>query len=227
MMDIRPPRAVLFDWDGTLIDSWGPIHTALVGTQRAFGVETWTLVETRARLQSLRDHFPVVFGARWRDALDDYRRRYYAGHLEAIAVLDGADALLDALAIRAVPLAVVSNKLGEGLRAEAAHVGWTDRFGALVGSGDAARDKPDPAPALVALEALNLTPSMDVWLVGDSHVDLACAERAGLRPILVGDDPAAHAAAGADVVRLAHCRALSEFVVGMQADVETTAVRPI
>ncbi|MBM3582949.1 MAG: HAD family hydrolase [Alphaproteobacteria bacterium] len=227
----RLPSAVLFDWDGTLIDSWGAIHAALVGTQRAFGVEPWNLVETRARLQSLRDHFPVAFGERWREALADYRTRYYANHLEAIAMLDGAEALLDAFAALGVPLAVVSNKLGDGLRAEAAHVGWSARFACLIGSGDAARDKPDPAPAFAALDALGMAASEAVWLVGDSTVDLACAERAGLMPVLVGDDPAAHAAAhavaGPVVPRLADCHALRDYVAALKGGVEQSARIPI
>jgi len=223
----RRPRALLFDWDGTLIDSWGAIHRALVDTQEARGVAPWTLAETRARLSSLREHFPVLFGDAWRDALDDYRRRYYATHLEAIAALDGAEALLDACAALGAPLAVVSNKLGDGLRREAAHLGWSGRFAALVGSGDAPYDKPDPAPARVALAALGLDAGPDVWLVGDSAVDLACARNAGLGAVLVGDDAAAHAAADARVRRCADCRALAGLVRGLQADVEQTAPRPI
>jgi phosphoglycolate phosphatase len=227
MTETRLPSAVLFDWDGTLIDSWGAIHAALVGTQRAFGQTPWTLAETRAKLQSLRDHFPVAFGERWRDALADYRTRYYANHLEAIAVLGGAEALLDTFAALGVPLAVVSNKLGDGLRAEAAHVGWSARFACLIGSGDVTRDKPDPAPALAALKTLGMEPSATVWLVGDSTVDLACADRAGITAILVGDDAAAHAAAGSAVPRLADCHALRDYVVALKGDMEYPTRNPI
>lgn len=226
-MTEQRPRALLFDWDGTLIDSWGAIHQALVGTQEARGVAPWTLAETRQRLQSLRDHFPTLFGAAWRDALDDYRRRYYATHLEAIAALDGAEALLDACAALGAPLAVVSNKLGDGLRREAEHLGWSRRFAVLIGSGDAPRDKPDPAPVHRALAELGLEPGPDVWLVGDSAVDLACARNAGLGAVLVGDDAAAHAAADAHVRRVADCAALRRVIIGMQADVDQTVSGPI
>ncbi len=221
------PRAILFDWDGTLVDSWGAIHAALVGTQQAAGVAPWTLAETRERLQSLRDHFPVLFGAAWREALADYRRRYYATHLEAIRPLDGAEALLIACADLGVPLGVVSSKLGDGLRREALHLGWRRHFGALVGSGDAPRDKPDAAPAHAALAALGVSPGADVWLVGDSTADLGCARNAGLGAVLVGDDPTALDAADATVRVVADCRALTAIVRRFDTDVACAGSRDI
>ena len=55
---------------------------------------------------------------------------------------------------RAWPQGVVSNKAGRFLRAEVAHLGWAAHFGAVIGAGDAAADKPDPAPILLALDRL-------------------------------------------------------------------------
>ncbi|MGH6720211.1 MAG: HAD family hydrolase [Alphaproteobacteria bacterium] len=236
------PRAILFDWDGTLVDSWDAIHAALVGTQEARGVTPWTRTEARERLQSLRDHFPILFGAEWREALTDYRQRYYATHLEAIRPLDGAEALLAACADLGVPLGVVSSKLGDGLRREAEHLGWHRRFRVLIGAGDAARDKPDAAPAHAALEALGVAPGADVWLVGDSTADLGCARNAGLGAVLVGDDPAAlnavalsgAALSGAapggtygDVRVVADCRVLTAIVRGLETGVASAGPRPI
>jgi len=43
------PRAVLFDWDNTLIDSWPVIHESLNATLTAYGLDPWTMDETRAR----------------------------------------------------------------------------------------------------------------------------------------------------------------------------------
>ncbi|MEX2648554.1 MAG: HAD family hydrolase [Alphaproteobacteria bacterium] len=214
------PRAVLLDWDGTLVDSWDAIHAALVGTQVAFGVATWTLDETRQKLQSLREHFPILFGERWRAALDDYRARYYATHLEHLKVCAGAEALLDRIGAVSGFTAVVSNKLGTGLRREAEHLGWTGRFDRLVGSGDAARDKPDPAPLLEALATSGIALGPDVWLVGDSVVDVLCARNAGCRAILVGDDADAVRAADAAVVRARDCHALEALVAPLKADVD-------
>ena len=63
------PRAVLFDWDNTLIDSWPAIHSATNAVMAAMGHPLWTFEETKIRVRkSLRDTFPVMFGERWLEA---------------------------------------------------------------------------------------------------------------------------------------------------------------
>ena len=63
------PKALLFDWDNTLVESWDAIHHALVVTFEAMGHEPWSLDETKARVRrSLRDAFPALFGTRWEEA---------------------------------------------------------------------------------------------------------------------------------------------------------------
>ena len=77
------PRALLFDWDNTLVDSWDAIHHALVVTFEAMGHEPWSLDETKARVRrSLRDAFPALFGARWEEARKLYLDTFTATHLE-------------------------------------------------------------------------------------------------------------------------------------------------
>ena len=75
------PRAVVFDWDNTLIDSWHAIQDAQNYTLEAFGLQPWTLEETRQRVRgSMRDSYPTLFGTRCPCAVcsnkkGDYLRR--------------------------------------------------------------------------------------------------------------------------------------------------------
>lgn len=56
------PKAILFDWDNTLVDSWAAIQDAQNHTLTAFGLEPWTLEETRQRVRgSMRDTYPQLF----------------------------------------------------------------------------------------------------------------------------------------------------------------------
>src|SRR3546814_17309125 len=72
-----PPRAIIFDWDYTLVDSWGTIHAALDETFRSMGQEPWTLEECRVRVRaSLRDSFPGLFRERWQEAAEVFYRAY-------------------------------------------------------------------------------------------------------------------------------------------------------
>jgi phosphoglycolate phosphatase len=180
------PRAVLFDWDDTLVDNWGAIAHALNAAYAAFGMPRLSVAEVKRRAtRSMRDSFPEIFGPDWMRARDLFLATFAEHHIAQLEVKPGAAALLDALRDAGVVTAVVSNKNGPFLREEAEHLGWTERFLALVGAGDAPADKPDPAAVALALSGAGLSPGPDVWLVGDSTIDMACAAATGCTGIRV------------------------------------------
>jgi phosphoglycolate phosphatase len=184
------PRAVLFDWDNTLVDSWATIADALNTTLHAFGHAPWTMAEVKTRVRkSMRDSFPKLFGDRWEEAGRVFYERYSRIHVEKLTPIDGAADMLAELAGAGIYLAVVSNKKGEFLRREAEHLGWARHFGRLVGALDAARDKPAPDPVLLALDCSGIVPGADVWIAGDADIDLECARNAACVPILVRETP--------------------------------------
>jgi len=182
---MRRPRAILFDWDNTLVDSWPVIHESLVITFQAMGHAPWTIEETKQRVRhSLRDAFPRLFGTRWEDARRVYLDAYTAVHLERLTALTGAEELLGALAEDGYYLAVVSNKIGRILRCEAEHLCWSRYFRRMVGAGDASADKPHPAAVHAALCDSGIDPTT-AWLVGDTALDIECAAAAGCVPVLL------------------------------------------
>lgn len=181
------PRAVLFDWDNTLVDTWPVIHAALHHTFTEMGQEPWTLETVQKRVsKSMRDSFPEIFGEGWERAGSLYQGHYRENHLATLAFLPEAEATREALALRNIPLGIVSNKRGPVLRLEVEHLGWKPHAKSVVGADDAARDKPHADPLLMALAQMEIEPGEDVWFVGDSEVDLACAEAAGCTPVLYG-----------------------------------------
>jgi phosphoglycolate phosphatase len=188
---LEHPRALLFDWDNTLIDSWGAIHHALEVTFKAMGQEPWTLKETRQRVRrSTRETFPALFGERAEAAAEIFYQAFENGHLESLEAREGADALLRGLAASGrYYLAVVSNKRGDLLRREAVRLGWDGYFERLVGANDAARDKPAVDAVELALGDSGLVPGPDVWLIGDTDIDMTCAVNAGCLPVLLRAEP--------------------------------------
>lgn len=189
-MPDRMPKAVLFDWDGTLVNSWPIIHESMNRTLEAMGRPIWSFEDTTTRVRkSLREAFPELFGDRWEDAREIFYGAYREVHLERIEKIDGADELLGLLQDHGIHLGVVSNKSGGHLRAESTKLGW-DRFfyGYLVGATDAARDKPATDPIYMALEGLDIDPSPDVWFIGDTWVDIACGRAANCHTILLGNN---------------------------------------
>ncbi|MGE0725986.1 MAG: HAD family hydrolase, partial [Alphaproteobacteria bacterium] len=189
--EIAPPRAILFDWDNTLVDNWAVIALALNAALAAMGRPEWTEAEVRANVRlSARDSFAAWFGPRAEEALAVFYDAFARRHLEALRPMACAELLLDAARDAGAYLGVVSNKTGGYLRAEAAHLGWTGRFGRIVGATDAARDKPAPDPVLAALAGSGIAPGPDVWFVGDAGVDMECAGNAGCVPVLIRADGA-------------------------------------
>jgi len=184
------PRAVLFDWDNTLVTNWRCVHAAVNAALESFDLRPWTLEESYQRIRhSLRDSFPIIFGDDWPRAREIFYAHFEAHHLDYLEPLAGAADLLAGLRARGIYLAVVSNKTGRFLRAEAAHLGWDGLFGALVGATDAPVDKPAVEPVRLALAPSGLVPGRDVWFIGDADVDMECAHRAACLPILVGSTP--------------------------------------
>ena len=184
--DIERPKAVVFDWDNTLIDSWPTIHAALFETFEAMGHTPWTLQETRRRVRySMRESFPALFGDRWEEAGAVFHAAFEKLHLATLRPLPGAGDLLAELHGDGVCLAVVSNKTGRYLREEARRLDWAPYFHKMVGAGDAALDKPAEEPVRLALEGSTVEPGAGVWFVGDSGIDMEVAHRTGCVPVLI------------------------------------------
>lgn len=180
------PSVIVFDWDNTLVDTWPTIHEALAFTFEAMGHRPWSLDETKARVRhSLRDSFPVLFGDHWTEAREIFYRAFERNHIERLAPIEGATELLAALAAAGIDMAVLSNKTGRYLRDEAAHLEWDGFFAAIVGAGDAERDKPARQALDLALDPFCCGPGESVWIVGDSGIDLEIAHRTGCVPILM------------------------------------------
>jgi phosphoglycolate phosphatase len=194
-MTLVKPKAVIFDWDNTLVDTWPIIHAALAKTFHDMGLREWTIEETMARVRkSMRDSFPEVFGPNWQKAAELYQGYYRAIHLEKLTPLPKAEQVLKRVRALGLYNMVVSNKKGPNLRIEIAALQWNPYFDAIVGSDDAARDKPHADPVHMALEKSGFTPSEDIWFIGDSEIDLECAEATGCTGILFGEIAKTHAA---------------------------------
>ncbi len=214
------PRALLFDWDNTLVDSWSVIHRALEVTFTAMGQTPWTLQECRERVRaSARDTFPRLFGTRAEEATRIFYDAYGKSHVTELSPLPGALSLLGELRRSGCKLGIVSNKAGHLLRPEVAALGWELYFSAVVGANDAPQDKPAPEAPGMALEAMGIEASEEVWFVGDTDIDMRCAVAIGCLPVLLRDEPP-RAGEFADCRPHLHvdsCPALQGLIFGKEA----------
>src|ERR1700741_1555466 len=108
--EMARPRAILFDWDNTLVDSWTTIHEALNAVMAAMEKPLWSLRETKERVRlSLRESFPLHFGDRWEEARRIYLDVFRPIHLDRLSPLPGRGDLLRGLVADGIFLGVVSN----------------------------------------------------------------------------------------------------------------------
>lgn len=213
-LSLPQPRGLVFDWDNTLVDSWLCIQKTYNATFRHFGLPEWSMEQTKGQVAaSMRDSFPQMFGERWPEAREVFSAAFAEIHLDHLVPLPGAAALLDALAETGLVLAVVSNKRGNFLRKEAEALGWTGYFSRLVGAEDAEADKPDPASVRLALDGTGLDLGRDVWFIGDSPVDILCADKSGCSSVLLRPEaPRPDEFSVAPDRVLGDCRALGDLL---------------
>ncbi len=186
-----PPKAVVFDLDGTLIDSRGDIvaamNHALISTKRSPKPASTIvrLVGNGARslcaqAALLPDDDPET------DELVQYFLDYYSAHpLDFTRWSPGAlQALEDLASMDDMLIGLCTNKHRSTTDAVLATLGITDRFHAVVAGGDLPERKPDPAPLHLASKLLGVDPRA-VVMVGDGVQDIACAKNAGAWSIAV------------------------------------------
>ena len=183
------PKLVIFDWDNTLISSWNNLYSSMKHTMEILGVEPWSMEKMKQTMhKSSRDFFPEVFGEEWTRAREVFYQDYQSKNATAtIEVLAGTVATLEALKVLGVKMAIVSNKNGKYLRNEIERLGWNDYFGCVLGAYDLDEDKPSSLPVLHVLKQLEVERGFHVWFIGDTIVDMQCAQNSGCWPVLFGD----------------------------------------
>lgn len=186
----QPRRLVVFDFDGTLADTWRDIATALnetlveVGLPEVHGPDVRQMIGDGARKLLLRAVPPARRTPEEIDAL--YARfalRYEHCFLDTTELYPGMAAALDELAD--AELAIASNKPTRFLEPIVAGLGLKDRFRVALGGDALDVKKPDPRVVHSVVERVygsgtrTVGEEIEVWMIGDSAVDIATGRDAG------------------------------------------------
>jgi phosphoglycolate phosphatase len=179
-------RGVIFDLDGTLIDSYQAIYLSFRYAYESMGLPPLSYEEARNVVGlGLTITFNDLLGpARTPEALRLFREKYWEVFPDHTRFLPGAKELAAELHRRGLRQAVATNKLGRFSRAILRHFGMEDLFVAVLGDEDVAVNKPDPEMLLAAIAKMAL-PKEQVVMVGDSRVDIRAAQNAGIRVFAV------------------------------------------
>jgi phosphoglycolate phosphatase len=183
-------RVVVFDFDGTLADTWRDLATALNRTLAETGlppvegpqVQAWigdgalkllanALPESEREPSRLEPHY------------ERFRAHYDRCCLDTTDLYPGISACLEALAQES--LAVLSNKPARFLDRIIDGLGIKGVFGAVLGGDTLPVRKPDPAVLAGVIERLGVRPD-EIWMIGDSAIDVETGRAAGARTIGCG-----------------------------------------
>lgn len=202
----RPLEAVLFDLDGTLLDTAGDISEALNRALREFG---WAATEETQVRRMIGRGAPILIqraAAAQNRTLDDAthaalveRFFHHYGSLQETNAFEavpypGAAEALRALHAAKLRIAVVTNKQERFAHGLLDRLGLKPYIDIVVGGDSCERRKPDPQPLVFACERLNVAPSRAL-MIGDSVNDVTAAKAASIPVICVpygyneGNDP--------------------------------------
>lgn len=177
---IQVVQGVLFDWDGTLLDSYEADTSAYLAMFWAMGI-SWGMEELE---KNYSPNWYQVYRAarlpkkRWEDA-DRLWRAFYSKHRPKL--MAGARQVLARL--RGFhTLGLVTSGDRDRVTRQLREFRLTRHFSARVCSGDTLRKKPHPEPLRLALRQMQLDPAACVY-VGDAPQDVEMARRAGVRAI--------------------------------------------
>ena len=200
-MNALPDRVdgVLFDLDGTLLDSAPDLYAALARqcVEEGAAVPDYAVVREVVSRGS-RAILRCAFGDRGEAAVEALVPRYLTLYEQAVAedthAFDGVEALLAALERRGIRWGVVTNKPGFLTDPLLARIGWAARASAVVSGDTLPVKKPDPAPVRLACETAGIDPARCLF-VGDDRRDVLAGAAAGLYTVAVrwgyldGGDP--------------------------------------
>ncbi len=193
-MTTAPRRAVLFDLDGTLIDSAPDIAAAADRALAECGLPARGLTRIRGYIgggadrlihRCLTDRLDgVADGALFDAALAAFFRHYAAGLTVSTQPYPGVPETLATLHARGYALGCVTNKPDRFTRPLLAALALAPYFEVVVAGDTLAVKKPDPAPLLHAAELLGAH-AATTTMIGDSMADLKAARAAGMRVLCV------------------------------------------
>jgi phosphoglycolate phosphatase len=184
-------RVVVFDFDGTLADTWRDLQTALNRTLADTGLPPVEGPQVRAwigdgALKLLANALPET--ERAPEILEGHYERFRTHYdrccLDTTELYPGIAQCLEALSHH--QLAVLSNKPARFLDRIIDGLGIKGVFGAVLGGDTLPVRKPDPALIEGVIERLGVRRPAEIWMIGDSAVDVETGRAAGARTIGCG-----------------------------------------
>ena len=178
-------KGVIFDLDGTLLDTLGDLTTAVNLTAQDYALPQLTRDQVSANVGSgllvtITKSLPQLDAAELPNALTCFKKHYANCYLEGSQAYPGIVELLSELQKRNIHCAIVSNKLHDYV-VKLVDARFPDfHFDLIYGESATQSRKPDPQGLLMACQVMGLSPD-EVIMIGDSDADYISAQRINMR----------------------------------------------
>lgn len=164
---------ILWDWDNTLVDTFGAIFAAQNDARVKYGLTPWTKQESKAAMNtSGRNLLKDVFGADKAAEVREYFLQRYALHAAEIELKPGAREILAYAGAAGFINVLASNKGGSVLRNEVDALGVRSCFDRVIGAEDADDDKPSKLFTDAAIHGFD---ARKIISIGDGRADIQMA----------------------------------------------------
>ena len=186
-------KYVVFDWDGTLADTYPVISAAYNHTFDTLGLPRIPYDEIKRITYTLqnKDTLAYIFGQHKQEAADIYYNFISKHHSVTLTPMPNANQVLEYCKKQNITTILISNKKTPYLIEEIEKLGFSDFFDKIIAAGEYAEDKPHPLTTHAAFEG-QLPPADEILVLGDGEADFQTAAsytHGGKKAICVIYDP--------------------------------------
>jgi pyrophosphatase PpaX len=175
------PSAVLFDLDGTLVDSLPLIKRTYMTVFREMGIP-WgdddVMKWIGKTLKTIAVNFAGIDFAE--EFINRYQSSYFTEHDRHIRLFPGTEIMLEQLKARNIKIGIVTSKGREGTMRALELTAIKNYMDIIIAAEDLVRHKPLPDPILMAMEFIKVDASL-TYYVGDSTFDIEAGNASGVR----------------------------------------------
>lgn len=173
-------KAIIFDLDQTLLDSWEVHRQSIVHAAQRSGRQIPSSERIRKEFCGvLEEHIERLFGSFDQVLFDHYVQFYQENHLGLTSAFPDVQKVLVSLRANTYHLAVCSNKRRSTAVPELDVAGLSSYFETMLFRDEGFPMKPDPAGLLAMVRSFDISPN-DALFVGDSPDDMLCAQESGV-----------------------------------------------
>lgn len=179
-------RNILFDFDGTLVDT---NELIIQSFQHTFKTHLNKHVDKEDIIKNFGEILKITLDRECGDAGDEaiktYRNFQIGNFEKLIAIRNDIKEGIIELHKQGYKLGIVTSRLNDSAIRGLNHFGLMDYFESIIGADDTDKHKPDPTPAILALKKMGGKPE-ETLFIGDSPYDILCGKNAGITSVVVG-----------------------------------------